>query len=92
MSVQLISCVDVIVTTKTLVVTACTCFSQQMFTSNLEKFKQPTGADDSTEVQSNERMIITDQSLADNRERTNRNLRTRELIREKSAEAALVVV
>ena len=65
--------------------------SNQMFKSTLEKYKQPE-PDGSADVGADRSMIVTDQVLADNKDRTNRNLRTRDLIWEKSQSAALIVV
>lgn len=66
-------------------------FSTQMFKSKLAKFRQ-LEPDGSADCLSNKSMIVTEQTLADSKDRTNRNLRTRELILERSSAAALIVV
>ncbi|XP_067936328.1 solute carrier family 12 member 2-like [Watersipora subatra] len=65
--------------------------SRAIFDTTIEKFKQAM-PDGSADASLNRNMEVTDQILADNKDRTNRNLRTRELIQEKSSAAALIVV
>lgn len=71
-----------------------------MFNSTLEQYTKtpavPDGSADAAATAADseadiKEMLITDQVLADNKERTNRNLRTRDLILERSKSAALIV-
>ncbi|KAF6035064.1 Ncc69 [Bugula neritina] len=62
--------------------------SEQIFKATVEPFrKHSTG---SNSVDNN--MIISDEALVDNKDRTNRHLRTRDLVCEKSSAAALIVM
>lgn len=61
--------------------------SKRIFNETISKFKR---SDDSASTEDS-RMVVTDDVLNDNKERTYRNLRTRDLILERSKDAALIV-
>ena len=59
-----------------------------MFEETISKFKSSSSsAGDNSTLENN----ITEEVINDNKERTYRNLRTRDLIKKKSSEAALIV-
>ena len=58
-----------------------------MFEETISKFTSSSSAGDNLTPENN----ITEEVINDNKERTYRNLRTRDLIKEKSSEAALIV-
>ena len=59
-----------------------------MFEETISKFtSSSSSAGDNSTPENN----ITEEVINDNKERTYRNLRTRDLIKEKSSEAALIV-